>query len=125
MPTIHYQESTLEHASRIGVTPRFVRIRRRVLSAKLEKRALPSDAPIHLQYATLKALMTTLAVKPQNQSRHNGSGNAGISFIPAFAWLTRDRSQSLIYRSVRRGRLVTSKRPAAEELMIASDVVNS
>jgi len=110
MPSIRFKETTHEHASRIGVTDSFSSIRRRLLVAKLEGRALPSGTPTHLQKATSEVLMATLALKPHAEGRNNDDGHETIVLVPTLAPPTLDRARGLVSRRLRRQRLASAHR---------------
>jgi hypothetical protein len=107
MPLVCYQENTRQHAHRLRVTLYFARMRRRVLAARLEGRALPSNAPTHLRQATPQTLMATLAVKPHLQ-RDEGEEET-LVLIPTSTPATQDRLQGQNARRRQRRRLALGK----------------
>lgn len=109
MPIVRYQENTRQHAYRLHVTRYFARIRRRVLAAKLEGRALPGDAPAHLQQVTPRMLMATLAVTPHLQK--DDGGEETLLFVPTAMPATADRLQGQRSRQRQRRRLAGHQSP--------------
>ena len=95
MTIIRFQESIGQQASRLNVSPKLLRNRRKTLLSLLENKPLPPETPQFLQNASDSDLLRALALTPEISTPPPGEGDEPVMWLtpsslpPARSLLTR------------------------------------